>query len=125
MRKLVLSFAMIAAMPVAASAADAEAGKTVFSKCKACHQTGPGAKNAVGPHLDGVIGRKAGTAEGFTYSDAMKNSGLTWDEATFKEYITDPKKKVPGNKMVFMGLKDAADIDNLAEYLKSQGAAAK
>ncbi len=94
MRKWVLAAAMVAAMPVAASAADAEAGKTVFNKCKACHQIGEGAKNAVGPHLDGVVGRKAGTAEGFNYSEAMKNSGLTWDEATLNEvesFLTDPR----------------------------------
>lgn len=119
MRKWVLAVAMIAATPVAAMAADAEAGKTVFNKCKACHQIGAGAKNAVGPNLTGVIGRKAGTAEGFTYSDPMKNAGFTWDDASFKEYIADPKKKVPGNKMVFMGLKDPAEIDNLLEYLKT------
>ena len=124
MRKLVLAVAMIAAMPVAASAADAEAGKAVFGKCKACHQIGEGAKNAVGPNLTGVIGRKAGSAEGFTYSEAMKGSGKTWDEATFKAYIADPKGYIPGNKMVFMGVKDAADIDNLAEYLKSFSTAA-
>jgi cytochrome c len=124
MRKYVLAVALAAAMPVAAQAADAEAGKAVFGKCKACHQTGPGAKNAVGPHLDGVIGRKAGTAEGFNYSEAMKNYGKTWDEATFKAYIADPKAAVPGNKMVFMGVKDAADIDNLTAYLASQGGAA-
>jgi cytochrome c len=124
MRKLVLAIAMIAAMPVAASAADAEAGKAVFGKCKACHQIGPGAKNAVGPHLDGVIGRKAGSAEGFNYSEAMKGSGLTWDEATFKEYIENPKKKVAGNKMVFMGVADAADRDNLYAYLLSESGGA-
>ncbi len=123
MRKWVLAAAMVAAMPVAASAADAEAGKTVFNKCKACHQIGEGAKNAVGPHLDGVIGRKAGAAEGFNYSEALKNSGLTWDEETFKAYIEDPRKKVPGNKMVFMGLKNPEDRDNLFEYLKSQSPA--
>lgn len=120
MRKWVLAVAMVAAMPVAASAADAEAGKAVFNKCKVCHQVGAGAKNAVGPNLTGVIGRKAGTMEGFNYSDAMKNSGKTWDEATFKNYIADPKAAVPGNKMVFMGLKDAADIDNLLAFLQSQ-----
>lgn len=119
MRKWVLAAAMVAAMPVAASAADAEAGKTVFNKCKACHQIGAGAKNAVGPNLTGVVGRKAGTGEGFTYSEAMKNSGLTWDEASLKEYLHDPKKKVPGNKMVFMGLKDDADVENVIEYLKT------
>ncbi|MGE0053040.1 MAG: cytochrome c family protein [Hyphomicrobium sp.] len=123
MRKWVLAAAMVAAMPVAASAADAEAGKTVFNKCKACHQIGEGAKNAVGPHLDGVVGRKAGTAEGFNYSEAMKNSGLTWDEATLNEYLTDPRKKVPGNKMVFMGLKNDDDRANLIEFLKSQSPA--
>ncbi len=124
MRKLVLAVAMIAAMPVAASAADAEAGKAVFGKCKACHQIGEGAKNAVGPNLTGVIGRKAGSVEGFTYSEAMKGSGKTWDEATFKAYIADPKGYIPGNKMVFMGVKDAADIDNLTEYVKTFSAAA-
>jgi cytochrome c len=116
MLKWVLAIGMIAAMPVVASAADAEAGATVFNKCKACHQIG---KNAVGPNLAGVVGRKAGTSEGFTYSDAMKASGLTWDEASLKDYLDDPKKKVPGNKMVFMGLKDAADRDNVIEYLKT------
>ncbi|MCB1485429.1 MAG: cytochrome c family protein [Hyphomicrobiaceae bacterium] len=119
MRKWVLAAAMVAAMPVAASAADAEAGKTVFNKCKACHQVGEGAKNAVGPNLTGVIGRKAGSEEGFNYSEAMKNSGLTWDEATFEEYITNPRAKVPGNKMVFMGLKSEDDRKNLFEYLKT------
>ena len=116
MLKWVLAIGMIAAMPVGASAADAEAGATVFNKCKACHILG---KNAVGPNLVGVIGRKSGTAEGFTYSDAMKAAGITWDEASLKEYLTNPKAKVPGNKMVFMGLPDAADRDNVVEYLKS------
>lgn len=123
MRKWVLAVATIAAMPSAALAADADAGKTVFNKCKACHQVGPGAKNAVGPDLTGVVGRKAGTHEGFNYSEAMKGSGKTWDEATLHAYLTDPKKELPGNKMVFMGLKDSADIDNLIEYLKQASAA--
>jgi cytochrome c len=117
MLKWVLAIGMIAAVPAVSMAADAEAGATVFNKCKACHQIG---KNAVGPNLQGVIGRKAGTAEGFNYSDAMKGSGITWDEASFKEYISDPKKKVPGNKMVFMGLKDQAEVDNVFAYLSTQ-----
>ncbi len=116
MRKFILAIGMIMAMPVAASAADAEAGKLVFNKCKACHVIG---KNAVGPNLQGVIGRKSGTAEGYKYSEAMANSNLTWDEATIKEYLADPKKKVPGNKMVFAGIKDPVDEDNLIEYLKT------
>ena len=121
MRKFVLAAALLAAMPVAAQAADAEAGKAVFGKCKACHQTGPGAKNAVGPHLDDVYGRNAGALADFKYSDALKNSGITWDEANLHEWLKDPKKKVPGNKMVFMGLKDDADIDNLIAFLKTGG----
>jgi cytochrome c len=116
MRKLVLAVAMIALTPAAAHAADAEAGKTVFNKCKACHQVD---KNAVGPMMKGVIGRAAGSVEGYKYSDAMKNSGLTWDAATLKEYLADPKKKVPGNKMVFAGIKDPTDEDNLIAYLET------
>lgn len=119
MRKLVLAVAMIAAIPAAANAADAEAGKATFAKCKACHQIGEGAKNAVGPHLDGIVGKKAATTEGFTYSEALKASGITWDEANLKEWLAAPAKKVPGTKMVFAGLKDAADIDNVIEYLKT------
>jgi len=119
MRTFILAAALVAAVPAVASAQDAEAGKAVFNKCKACHQIGEGAKNAVGPNLTGVIGRKSGTEEGFNYSDAMKNAGLTWDEATFKDYITDPKKKVPGNKMVFAGVPDATDRDNLFAFLNS------
>jgi cytochrome c len=121
MRKLVLAISMVAALPVAAQAADAEAGKAVFGKCKACHQIGETAKNAVGPALNGIVGKPAGSVEGFKYSDAMKNSGLTWDEATLKEYLADPKKKVPGNKMVFMGLKDEADLENVIAYLATNG----
>ncbi len=116
MRKLVFAAAMIALSPAAAQAADAEAGKAVFKKCMACHQVD---KNAVGPMMKGVIGRKAGTVEGYQYSDAMKNSGLTWDAATIKEYLADPKKKVPGNKMVFAGIKDPTDEENLIAYLET------
>jgi cytochrome c len=116
MRKLVLAAAMVAALPVAANAADAEAGKTVFNKCKACHSAD---KNGVGPHLAGVVGRVAGSVEDYKYSDALKNSGITWDEANLKEWLADPKKKVPGTKMVFMGLKDPTDIDNVIAYLET------
>jgi len=104
--------------PVAAQAQDAAAGEKTFAQCRACHQIGPTAKNAVGPHLNGVIGRKAGTVEGYNYSPANKNSGLTWDEATFAEYIKDPKAKVPGTKMVYAGLKDEKRIADLIAYLK-------
>jgi cytochrome c len=116
MRKWILAAAMIAAAPVAAIAADADAGKTVFNKCKACHQVD---KNAVGPHLGDLLGRKAGSVEGYKYSDALKNSGITWDEAALDKWLQGPAKDVPGTKMIFAGIKDEADRANLIEYLKT------
>lgn len=101
----------------AALAQDAAAGEKVFAQCRACHQVGDNAKNAVGPVLNGLFGRKAGTVEGYSYSAAMKNSGITWDEANFHDYIKDPKAKVPGNKMIFAGLKDEKKVNDLVAYL--------
>jgi cytochrome c len=101
-----------------ASAQDAAAGEKVFAVCKACHQIGETAKNAVGPVLNGIIGRPAGTYPGFNYSDANKNSGLTWDEATFRDYIKDPRAKIPGTKMIYAGLKDEQKTSDLLAYLK-------
>jgi cytochrome c len=119
MLRLVVAAGALLVLPTLALAQDAEAGKKVFQKCAPCHSVGPGATNKVGPNLSGLVGRKSGTEAGFSYSDAMKNSGLTWDEATFKEYITDPKKKVPGNKMLFPGVKDELERDDLYAYLSS------
>src|SRR5258708_7564677 len=93
-----------------ARAQDAAAGEKVFTVCRACHQIGENAKIAVGPVLNGVIGRKAGTYAGYSYSDANKNSGLTWDEDTFATYIKDPRAKIPGTKMIFVGVKDDQKI---------------
>ncbi|MGH6847373.1 MAG: c-type cytochrome [Methylocella sp.] len=101
-----------------ALAGDAAAGEKIFTqKCKVCHQIGEGAKNFVGPELNGLIGRKNGSVPGYSYSEADKNSGITWDEATFKEYITNPKAKIPGTKMIFAGLPKEDDRDNLTAYL--------
>ena len=100
---------------------DAALGEKVFLKCKACHAIGEGAKNGVGPNLSGAMGRKTGMAEGYNYSEANKNSGLVWDEATFKEYIRNPKAKIPGTKMVYPGLTNDADVDNIYAYLKQFG----
>src|SRR5215217_3902371 len=115
----------LALSPLSAQAQDAANGEKVFAQCRACHQIGPTAKNAVGPVLNGVIGRKAGTVEGYNYSPANKNSGLTWDEATFSEYIKDPKAKVPGTKMIFAGVKDEQKIKDLTAYLKQFDASGK
>jgi cytochrome c len=105
----------------AAGAQDAAAGEKVFAKCKICHQIGEGAKNMVGPVLNGVVGRKAGTYAGYHYSDANEKSGITWDEAELKKYLKDPKGVVPGTKMIFPGLPDEKDIDNVIAYLKQFG----
>jgi len=112
--------ALVASMG-AAAAQDAAAGEKVIAKCKICHQIGENAKNMVGPVLNGVVGRPAGTYPGYHYSDANKNSGITWDEATLKEYLKDPKAKVPGTKMVFPGLTSDEDIANVIAYLKQFG----
>jgi cytochrome c len=117
-KALVAVFALMLALPGAARAQDAEAGEKIFAKCKACHQIGPTAKNGVGPILNGVVGRKAGIIEGFNYSDANKGSGITWDEATLKEYLTNPRAKVPGTKMIFPGLPSEQDRDNVIAFLK-------
>jgi cytochrome c len=109
----------------AASAQDAALGEKVFLKCRACHQIGEGAKNAVGPVLNGVVGRKAGSYPDYSYSDANKNSGITWDEATLKEYLKNPRAKVPGTKMIFPGLPKDEDIANVIAYLKQFGADGK
>jgi cytochrome c len=117
MKRVVLAALFIATAFGQANAQDPAAGEKVFLVCKACHQVGDNAKNAVGPVLNGLFGRKAGTVAGYSYSNANKNSGITWDEATFSEYIKDPKAKVPGTKMAFAGLKDEQKIKDLIAYL--------
>jgi cytochrome c len=113
--------AALVASAGAAAAQDAAAGEKVFAKCKVCHQVGENAKSAIGPALNGVVGRKAGTYPGYNYSEANKTSGITWDEATLKEYLKDPKAKIPGTKMVFPGLKSDEDIASVIAYLKQFG----
>ncbi|MCO5129171.1 MAG: cytochrome c family protein [Xanthobacteraceae bacterium] len=108
-----------------AQAQDAAAGEKVFAVCKACHQIGENAKNSVGPELNGLIGRHSGSVAGYSYSAANKNSGLTWDEATFREYIQNPKAKIPGTKMVYAGLKDEKKINDLIAFLKQFDASGK
>lgn len=99
-------------------AQDVEKGQNAFKKCLPCHRIGPDAKNLVGPELNGLDGRKAGTVPNFNYSDANKNSGIVWNEETFKEYIKDPRAKVPGTKMTFAGIKNDQEINDLWAYLK-------
>jgi len=101
-----------------ARAQDAAAGEKVFAQCRACHQIGPTAKNGVGPQLNGVIGRAAGSVAGYSYTPANKNSGLTWDEATFSTYIASPQAVIKGTKMAFAGVKDPQKVKDLFAYLK-------
>jgi cytochrome c len=115
---LVFSALALAATAGTARAQDAAAGEQVFKKCFPCHSIGEGAKNKVGPELNGLDGRHSGTAPGYSYTDANKNSGIVWNEATFKEYITNPKAKIPGTKMIFPGLPKEADRNDLWAYLR-------
>ena len=120
-----IAMAALAASVGAAAAQDAAAGEKVFAKCKICHQVGEAAKNGVGPVLNGVVGRKAGAEEGYNYSTANKSSGLTWDDATLKQYLKNPRAMVPGTKMIFPGISSEKDIDDVIAYLKQFGADGK
>jgi cytochrome c len=120
MNKLTLSLLVSVASIAAASGAraqDVAAGETSFHKCMACHSIGDGAKNKVGPELNGIDGRKSGTAAGFNYSDANKNSGITWNKDQFLDYIKDPKAKIPGTKMIFAGIKNEKEAGDLWAYI--------
>jgi cytochrome c len=120
MKRPILSALIVIASSAAASAAlaqDIAAGKTSFNKCMVCHSIGEGAKNKVGPELNGLDGRKAGTAPGYSYSDADKNSGITWNEAEFKDYIKDPKAKIPGTRMAFAGIKNEQEVNDLWAFI--------
>jgi len=118
----VLALAMAAsALSGTAQAADVKKGKKVFNKCKACHTTKEGGANKIGPNLFGIVGRKAASVDGFKYSSAMKESGLTWDEATLDKYLKKPNKFVKKTKMAFAGLRKKKQRDNVIAYLKANG----
>ena len=108
---------LLLAFPGTAPAADVAAGQAAFARCKICHSVQAGAPSPVGPNLHGVFGRKAGTLEGYSYSEAMKTSGIVWDDATLGKYLRDPKELVPGGKMAFPGIKDDKQIADLLAYL--------
>jgi cytochrome c len=122
MKAIVALAALAAAMTLnSAQAQDPAAGERSFAKCKICHRIGEGAKSLVGPELNGLDGRKAGSVPDFNYSDANKNSGIVWNETTFKDYIKDPRAKIPKTKMVFPGIKDEKEQNDLWAYLKQFG----
>jgi cytochrome c len=93
-------------------------GANVFKQCQTCHSLGPGAQNKIGPELNGLDGRTAGTVANFAYSEPNKKSGIVWNEENFKEYIKDPRAKVPGTKMIFPGVKNEQQANDLWVYIK-------
>ena len=122
MRAVLIAVVALAACTGRSLAQDAAAGEQVFKRlCSPCHEIGREAKVKLGPPLNGIEGRKAGTFEGYSYSQANKSSGITWDEQSFPTYIHAPMQKVPGTKMAFVGMKNDKDIADLWAYLKQFG----
>ncbi len=116
-RLALLLFVVVLMTPAMGSAADVAAGQAQFNKCKICHTLDAGGKNGVGPNLHGILGRKAGSLDGFNYSDAMKESGIVWNDAVLEKYIKNPREVLPGGKMAFPGIKDDDQIADLVAYL--------
>jgi cytochrome c len=106
---------------MASHAQDVAAGEQAFKKCLPCHSIGPGAKNKVGPELNGLNGRQAGSAPGYNYSEANKKSGITWNKENFEKYIRNPRAMIPGTKMIFPGISNEKEIDNLWAYVSQFG----
>ena len=117
MMKAVIAGALLIATAGASSAQDVAAGEQSFNKCLPCHSVGEDARNKVGPVLNGLEGRKTGTVEGFSYSDANKAAAITWNQESFLDYIKDPRAKIPGTKMVFAGIKNEKEATDLWAYL--------
>jgi cytochrome c len=116
-KKLIVAAVLIAVSSVSGMAQDAQKGKTLFNVCLVCHAIGPGAQNKIGPELNGLDGRKAGTVPNFDYSDANKNSGIVWNEDTFEDYIKNPAAKIPETKMTFAGVKNEQQGKDLWAYI--------
>lgn len=125
--RLLVPAALLVALSASqsAKAQDVSAGERSFNKCRACHQVGETAKNGVGPELNGLFGRHTGAVEGYSYSAANKGANITWDEAVFAEYIKDPRAKIPGTKMVFVGIKNEKEVADLTAFLKQFGKGGK
>ena len=122
-KTLITAAALLAVLSVPSMAQDAQKGRLVFNICLVCHAIGPGAQNKIGPELNGLDGRKAGTVANFDYSDANKNSGIVWNEQTFEEYIKNPAAKIPETKMTFAGIKNEQQDKDMRAYISQFDAA--
>jgi len=120
MRKIAAVVALTLLTAAAQAAGNAKQGEIIFGRCGACHTVEKGGGNGLGPNLSGVVGRKAGSLQGFPYSPALKNSKLVWTEDTLHKWVADPQKLVPGTRMIFNGLRNKQDIDDLVAYLKTK-----
>jgi cytochrome c len=122
MKTLLMAVVALAVCTGPSLAQEAAAGEQVFKRlCLPCHDVGPEAKIKLGPPLNGIDGRKAGTFEGFNYSEANKSSGIVWSEQSFPTYIRAPMQAMPGTRMAFVGIKNDKDIIDLWAYLKEFG----
>lgn len=117
-RSSLVAAAIVLTAAANAHAQDAASGEKTFVICRACHQIGPGAKDAVGPVLNGVVGRKAGTYPGYQYSDANKGSGIVWTPEELDKYLANPQTVVPHTKMLFPGLKNEQQRQNVIAFLE-------
>jgi cytochrome c len=122
-KRIIITAAMLAASTIPAlSEGDIAKGEAVFKRCSACHAMGEGAKNKVGPQLNGIIGRAAGGAPDYNYSNAMKKAGedgQVWTPEELRDFLSAPKKKIPGNKMASAGVSKPEELDNLIAYIES------
>ena len=121
MRKGILAPALLAASTMAASAAgDAKNGAEVFKRCQVCHSDDKGGGDSLGPNLFGVVGRKAASKAGFSYSAALKKTGITWDEASLTKWVAGPARVAPGTKMTFAGITGKKQQADVVAYLASR-----
>ncbi|MFC7400514.1 c-type cytochrome [Chelatococcus sp. GCM10030263] len=121
MKHMVFATLALFALAAPAQAQDAAAGEKLFLRCKACHQIGENAKNVLGPELNGVVGRKAASVEGYSYSKGLSGADFNWDEAKLTEWLHNPKKMIPGTKMIFPGFPKDQDVKNVIAYLEQFG----
>ena len=134
MRALIIGVALLLgpgaealAAPAPASApaqAQVDAGRRLFARCSNCHEVGAGARNGFGPQLNGIVGRKAGSAPAYAYSPALKKAGFVWNEQNLVAFIRDSEKVVPGNKMRFLSFMSEKQAAEIVAYLRTQGAVA-